>query len=232
MQEKAGQFRSAAFGGFHRQDVLHYIEQLTREHQANCERLERELTEERTARQQAEERLRQAEAQAAEAEKAQADLENTLAATQAELEKTTTALTQAKATAASLEEKLQDIEPEAASWQRIKDTAGGIEVAAHERAQVTLQTARAQAAEIAHRYEERAGQAAEIRAEGTRWVWDIQSRCQQLQRDLHDAIVSAETELDEVRTAFHRAQAHMEGVQDALSHLVSGTEETEKNHKG
>ena len=60
MQEKAGQFRSAAFGGFHRQDVLHYIEQLTREHQANCERLERELTEERTARQQAEERLRQA----------------------------------------------------------------------------------------------------------------------------------------------------------------------------
>ena len=72
----------------------------------------------------------------------------------------------------------------------------------------------------------------EIRAEGTRWVWDIQSRCQQLQRDLHDAIVSAETELDEVRTAFHRAQAHMEGVQDALSHLVSGTEETEKNHKG
>ena len=162
MQEKAGQFRSAAFGGFHRQDVLHYIEQLTREHQANCERLERELTEERTARQQAEERLRQAEAQAAEAEKAQADLENTLAATQAELEKTTAALTQAKATAASLEEKLQDIEPEAASWQRIKDTAGGIEVAAHERAQVTLQTARAQAAEI--------------RAEGTRWVWDIQSR--------------------------------------------------------
>ena len=156
--------------------------------------------------------------EAAEAEKAQTDLENTLAATQAELEKTTTALTQAEATAASLEEKLQDIEPEAASWQRIKDTAGGIEVAAHERAQVTLQTARAQAAEI--------------RAEGTRWVWDIQSRCQQLQRDLHDAIVSAETELDEVRTAFHRAQAHMEGVQDALSHLVSGTEETEKNHKG
>ncbi len=69
MQEKAGQFRAAAFGGFHRQDVLHYIEQLTREHQANCERLERELTEERTARQQAEEQARQAEAQAAEAEK-------------------------------------------------------------------------------------------------------------------------------------------------------------------
>ena len=57
MQEKAGQFRSAAFGVFHRQDVLHYIEQLTREHQANCERLERGADRgARTARQQAEER--------------------------------------------------------------------------------------------------------------------------------------------------------------------------------
>ena len=97
---------------------------------------------------------------------------------------------------------------------RIKDTAGGIEVAAHERAQVTLQTARAQAAEI--------------RAEGPAGYGTSSPSRQQLQRDLHDAIVSAETELDEVRTAFHRAQAHMEGVQDALSHLVSGTEETEK----
>ena len=33
MQEKAGQFRSTPFGGFHRQDVLDYIEQLTQEHQ-------------------------------------------------------------------------------------------------------------------------------------------------------------------------------------------------------
>ena len=87
MQEKAGQFRSAAFGGFHRQDVLHYIEQLTREHQANCERLERELTEERTARQQAEERLRQAEAQAAEAEAARARREWALPAPCQELQR-------------------------------------------------------------------------------------------------------------------------------------------------
>ena len=51
-------------------------------------------------------------------------------------------------------------------------------------------------------------------------------------RSKRETVVLSETELDEVRTAFHRAQAHMEGVQDALSHLVSGTEETEKNHKG
>ena len=34
MNENEGQFRSAAFGGFHRQDVLDYIETMTREHQA------------------------------------------------------------------------------------------------------------------------------------------------------------------------------------------------------
>ena len=30
MNENEGQFRSAAFGGFHRQDVLDYIETMTR----------------------------------------------------------------------------------------------------------------------------------------------------------------------------------------------------------
>ena len=45
MQEKAGQFRSTPFGGFHRQDVLDYIEQLTQEHQETRQRLERQRDE-------------------------------------------------------------------------------------------------------------------------------------------------------------------------------------------
>ena len=35
MNENAGQFRTAAFGGFNRQDVLDYIEKLTQENQQN-----------------------------------------------------------------------------------------------------------------------------------------------------------------------------------------------------
>ena len=43
MNENAGQFRTAAFGGFNRQDVLDYIEKLTQENQEKTLELEQAL---------------------------------------------------------------------------------------------------------------------------------------------------------------------------------------------
>ena len=193
MQEKAGQFRSTPFGGFHRQDVLDYIEQLTQEHQETRQRLERQRDEAQAALAQAEDALGQAQ-------------EERLAQTQAELENTAAALAQVREEKAALEEKLRALEPEAASWQRLRDTAGDIEVAAHERAQVTLQAAR--------------DQAAEIRAQGTRWAQDLQARCLGLQEDLHAAVTNAERELDGARAAFSQAEDHMAQVREALEGLI------------
>ena len=56
MNENTGQFRSAAFGGFHRQDVLDYLERITRENQTQKQALEQALAEEQAARAQAEAR--------------------------------------------------------------------------------------------------------------------------------------------------------------------------------
>ena len=50
MNENTGQFRSAAFGGFHRQDVLDYLERITRENQTQKQALEQALAEEQAAR--------------------------------------------------------------------------------------------------------------------------------------------------------------------------------------
>lgn len=211
MQEKAGQFRITPFGGFHRQDVLNYIEQLTREHQESRQTLERQRDEAQAALAKAEEALDQAQRQQAAEATAQTTLEERLAQTQAELEETSAALAQAQAEKAALEEKLHALEPEAASWQRLRDTAGGIEVAAHERAQVTLQAAR--------------GQAAEVRAQGTRWAQDLQARCVGLQEDLHTAILAAEQELDGVRAKFAQAEDHMAQVREALDGLIAGKPE-------
>lgn len=213
MNETTGQFRSAAFGGFHRQDVLDYIETITRENEARREELEQALAREREARAQAEARLETAEDQAAQAASERDRLAEELARTKEALDQTAAALTQARSQAEDLESKVSHLAPEAESWQRIKDTAGDIEVSAHERAQITLQCARAQAAEI--------------RADGVRWVLDIQNRCDRLKRDLANSILSAETELDTVRAAFSRAQEDMEGIQDALSDLVAGASEEE-----
>lgn len=206
MQEKAGQFRSTPFGGFHRQDVLDYIEQLTQEHQETRQLLERQRDEAQAALAQAEDALGQAQRQQAAEATAQTTLEERLAQTQAELENTAAALAQVREEKAALEEKLRALEPEAASWQRLRDTAGDIEVAAHERAQVTLQAAR--------------DQAAEIRAQGTRWAQDLQARCLGLQEDLHAAVTNAERELDGARAAFSQAEDHMAQVREALEGLI------------
>lgn len=206
MQEKAGQFRSTPFGGFHRQDVLDYIEQLTQEHQETRQRLERQRDEAQAALAQAEDALGQAQRQQAAEATAQTTLEERLAQTQAELENTAATLAQVREEKAALEEKLRALEPEAASWQRLRDTAGDIEVAAHERAQVTLQAAR--------------DQAAEIRAQGTRWAQDLQARCLGLQEDLHAAVTNAERELDGARAAFSQAEDHMAQVREALEGLI------------
>lgn len=206
MQEKAGQFRSTPFGGFHRQDVLDYIEQLTQEHQETRQRLERQRDEAQAALAQAEDALGQAQRQQAAEATAQTTLEERLAQTQAELEDTAAALAQVREEKAALEEKLRALEPEAASWQRLRDTAGDIEVAAHERAQVTLQAAR--------------DQAAEIRAQGTRWAQDLRARCLGLQEDLHTAVTNAERELDGARAAFSQAEDHMAQVREALEGLI------------
>ena len=202
MNENTGQFRSAAFGGFHRQDVLDYLERITRENQTQKQALEQALAEEQAARAQAEARAQQAENKAAEAVADREAFEQTLAESRQAQEKITAALAEAEAQVAALREKVNDLEPGAESWRRIKDTAGDIEVSAHERAQRIIQSAQDQAAEI-------------------RWILELQARCQRLKEDLHTSLFSAETELDSVRAAFSQAQEDVEGMQGALADLAA-----------
>lgn len=207
MNENTGQFRSAAFGGFHRQDVLDYLERITRENQTQKQALEQAWRRNRLpvprqrrepSRQKTRLRRRLPDREA---------FEQTLAESRQAQEKITAALAEAEAQVAALREKVNDLEPGAESWRRIKDTAGDIEVSAHERAQRIIQSAQ--------------DQAAEIRAEGVRWILELQARCQRLKEDLHTSLFSAETELDSVRAAFSQAQEDVEGMQGALADLAA-----------
>lgn len=206
MSQQTGQFRSAAFGGFHRQDVLDYLEKITQERQE----LETQLAQAEEGRAQAETRLAQSKEQAGNAQKAQAAMESELEYLRSELEQRSAALAQAEEDLKVLRTQVEALRPGAESWQRIKEQAGNIELSAHERAQVTIQDAHAQAAEI--------------QAEGVRWVLDIQACCDKLQADMHSSIRSAELELDAARDAFTRAETDMEGFQQSLSDLLSGVQ--------
>ena len=130
-----------------------------------------------------------------------------------DLAETQSALEEQTRLASDLQKQVRALEPEAKSWQRLKDTAGDIEVSAHERAQVTIQNAQSHAAEI--------------RADSARWVLEIQARCDKLRADMRSAITSVETELDSVRDAFGRAQSDMDRIQDALSDLVASAGENQ-----
>lgn len=206
MSEKAGQFRGATFGGFHRQDVLDYLEKLAAERKEEREAWEAEkaslsalLEEERSARSMAENRLTLLEDKAGET----TDAQRALAEKEAQL-------AQAKAEVEELRLQISRLAPEAQSWQRIKDTAGDIEVAAHERAQVTIQDAQARAAEI--------------RAEVIRWVLEVQGKCDTLQQDLRTSIQGAEAQLDNIRAAFVETEAQTQSFQSALTNLMAETE--------
>ena len=217
MNENAGQFRSAAIGGFHRQDVLDYLERITRENQeekdailAEKTSMESALDEEKAARARAENRLLLMEQRAEDASAGRKDLEEEIVRLKDQLAEKEEVLAQATAEAESLRKTIGELEPRAESWQRIKNTAGDIEVAAHERAQITIQEAQVKAAEI--------------RAEAVRWVLDIQHRCDKLQQDLRSSVLAAEKELDSVRASFSLAETDMEGFQSALSELVASIE--------
>ena len=92
MNEQTGQFRSAAFGGFHRQDVLDYLEKLTKEKQELASRLEKETE----ARLQAETNLAQAEDTAKGAKEAQDAMSGEMEYLRNELEARTASLSRAE----------------------------------------------------------------------------------------------------------------------------------------
>ena len=213
MNENEGRFRTVAFGGFHRQDVLDHIERLLTEHREERVALTAELEQERAARAQAEDRLAEEGAAAHTAEQDRAELAQALEDLKAQLAETAAARDAAEEERTALRARVAELEPAAASWARIKDTAGDIEVAAHERAQCTLSAAR--------------DQAAQVRAESAGWVLDIQRRCDRLKQDLHTSVAAAETELDAARGSFARAQEELGTIQDALSALVDGLHQTD-----
>lgn len=204
MSEQTGQFRSAAFGGFHRQDVLDYLERLAQEKQELTNR----LTDESEARTQAEAGLAKAEQEAAAIREAQEAMSAELDYLRKELEVRSASLALAEEEIKVLRAQAEALRPGAESWEHLKEQAGSIELSAHERAQVTIQDAHAQAADI--------------QAEGMRWVLEIQRECQRVQADLEVSLQSAEQQLDVARNSFQTARKEVTGYQEALDRLLAG----------
>lgn len=123
-------FKSVAFGGFDKQDVIHYIEQTSKEAAENLEKLRQERdslqTEAESLRSQVRELQTRLEAESSLREQAQSQLEAEQTARH-ELEA-------GRDEAQRLRAELEKLRPEAESYAQFRDRVGDIECDAHKRA--------------------------------------------------------------------------------------------------
>lgn len=145
MNENGFQFRTAAFGGFQKQDVMDYLEHSALEHAQKVAAVQKELEAERRARAGEEERsaalTERIAALEAECQRLAADLadrEEKLAQSVAERDELRTLSDQ-------LQDQLDKVTPAATAYEAVKDRTASIELEAHGRAQAIEQEGRAKA---------------------------------------------------------------------------------------
>lgn len=145
MEENGFQFRTAAFGGFQKQDVMEYLERSAQEHTRKVAELQRELEERKKA--------------AAAAEELRTGLERRLAALEAENQRLAADLAdredrlnqamaekdELRAEAAKLSGEVERLKPSATAYETVKDRTASIELEAHGRAQAIEREGRAKA---------------------------------------------------------------------------------------
>lgn len=196
MSEPTYQFRTATFGGFQKQDVQDYLEKSAREHTEKLNTLQRELSDERTARaedQEAYEGLKMA----ADAVKAENErLHATLAQREEELTRLRDKCETLESQLAGVQVELERLGPAAASYESIKSRTASIELEAHGRAQVIEEEARAKAQKT--------------RAELMEWFDKMQNAYIRLRADMDQTMSQMIQELQ-------LASSRIEGVADGFS---------------
>lgn len=206
-------FRTVAFGGFHKQDVLDYITAANKEYQERTADLKQKAEAAQQERETLAGKFEGADAarkkNAAECERLSALLtqrtaaleqtEKELAALKAEHGKTAARL-------AELEEKLPGLEEDAAAYAVLKDRTATIELEAHRQAQETVEQARAQASKA--------------RSELEGWLRRVQSTYQHLRTDVSATVTHLTGELDRGKKALEEAVPAFQQHDAALAALL------------
>ena len=197
------QFRTSAFGGFHKQDVLNYLERSARDHADKVAALQKDLEEARKGR--------------ADLEEAYAVLQKGLTATEEENDRLAQALTQRETELAqamtrgeTLEAQLTALQVEverlreaASAYETLKGRAAAIELEAHSRAQAIEEEGRRKSRQT--------------REDLLKWFDELQGSYARMRSDVDTALGQTLRELE-------KAGQTMTG----LSRSVSSQEETIK----
>lgn len=213
------QFRTTALGGFHKQDVLDYIEASGRDHAHQVEELEKERSEARTELDAIQDRLEKAEQERDELARKVEELEKQLAQaeegrTQAEqaLAAERDSRAEAELKAEDLEARLKKAEPAAQAYECVKERTAGIELEAHHRAMEV---------EAAAKEQVRA-----TKAELEQWIHKTLAGYDRLRTDVDATISHAAGELEQVKEQLAGISGELETRDAELERLLKGYQET------
>lgn len=213
MSSAENHFRTVAFGGFHKQDVLDYITTANKENQEKNASLKLQAETAVKEKVELEEKFESAEAarkkNVAECERL-SDLlaQRTTALEQAEKELSALKKEHEKATArlVELEEKVPKLEEDAAAYAALKDHTATIELESHRKAQEIVEQAQ--------------NQAAKVRNELEGWLRRVQSSYQHLRTDVSATVSHLINELERGQKALEEAVPAFKQHDEALTALL------------
>lgn len=139
------QFRTAAFGGFHKQDVLNYLERSARDHAEKVSGLQKDLGEAREGRAALEEAYAALQKGLTAMEEENDRLARELAQREAELHQAMTRGETLEAQLTALQVEVERLDSAASSYEAIKGRTASIELEAHSRAQAIEEEGRRKA---------------------------------------------------------------------------------------
>jgi len=193
------QFRSAAFGGFNRQDVLDYLESYAQANQQQLQGLQDQLDE---ARQE----LDKAEAQKQEllAFQEQArELRTQLDEANSKIQELSQALEESQALARELDQRVARLEPDAMAYAAVKERSAGVELDAHRRAQNVL--------------DEAGAQARLIRQQTYQWLGHMSQEYGALRRQLDATLSNAGAQLEQISQSLDKQDGAFDLLREAYA---------------
>ena len=213
-------FRSAALGGFNRQDVLDYLEKMSAENAQRQQELQQKL-------ETAEDAQRQLSAQTAQQEEQLAILrrdrdqlkdqleqvQQALASSQAQEEAQESALTALRQERDELKARVEVLEPEAAAYETIKDRTAGVELEAHCRAQNVLDQANVQAKELRRNMEQ--------------WLGRVEREYDALRSEVESTVSHAADKLEKAGKCLEQMTALLADQDVALEALSQAYDNTD-----
>lgn len=195
-------FRSAAFGGFNRQDVINYLERTAQEHT-------REMTDLRVQLEQVQQEAEQLRGQLAQAQEQEQQVRGELERNTADRESAreqSDLLAQTQEELTRLRGQIARLEPDAAAYAAIKERTAGIELEAHRRAQAIVDEAQAQAEQL--------------RREQAAWLERVERDYYDLRAQVGTTVTQAASELERVRQGLDNITLCMNNQHNALDRLM------------